>query len=86
MRANRGQERKDVRFNEGDVVTTLIKCAGGEMISLTHNCSLPRPYSRGGVIQGTKGIWEEDNEGIYLVGISPVDPKYWTHKWVMVEK
>lgn len=86
MRANRGEEWKDVRFNEGDVVTTLIKCAGGEMISLTHNCSLPRPYSRGGVIQGTKGIWEEDNEGIYLDGISPVDPKYWTHKWEKDEK
>ena len=48
------------------------------MISLTHNCTLPRPYSRGGMIQGTKGIWEEDNESIYIDGVSPVDPNYWT--------
>ena len=31
------------RFNEGDVVTTMIKCANGETIVLTHDCTLPRP-------------------------------------------
>ncbi|MCI8442867.1 MAG: Gfo/Idh/MocA family oxidoreductase [Provencibacterium sp.] len=55
-------------FNEGDVVTTMIKCANGETIVLTHDCTLPRPYSRGGYVQGLKGVWEEDNRGIYLEG------------------
>lgn len=58
-------------FNEGDVVITLIKCAGGQTIQLTHDCTLPRPYSRGGVIRGTKGLWMEDNRSIYLDGVSP---------------
>ena len=69
------------QVNEGDVVTTMIRCANGETILLTHDCTLPRPYSRGGQIQGTKGIWMEDNRSIYIDGRTPVDPTYWTHRW-----
>lgn len=46
-------------FAEGDVVTTLIKCAHGETITLTHDCCVPRPYSRNYIVEGTKGIYEE---------------------------
>ena len=60
-------------FALGDVVTTMIKCARGETIVLTHDTSLPRPYSRGGRVQGTKGIWMEDNASIYIEGRSPLD-------------
>ena len=69
------------RVNQGDIVNTIIKCANGETILLTHDCTLPRPYSRGGRIQGTRGIWMEDNRSIYLEGRSHDDPKAWTHKW-----
>lgn len=56
-------------FNLGDVVTTMIKCANGETITLTHDCSLPRPYSREYVVQGTKGIYKEGYvDTIYLDG------------------
>ena len=58
-------------FNEGDVVTSIIKCANGETIELHHCVSLPRPYSRECRIQGTKGTWVEDAKGMYLEGISP---------------
>ena len=53
-------------IHEGDIVTTMIRCANGETILLTHDCTLPRPYSRGGVIRGTKGMWMEDGRAIYL--------------------
>ncbi len=83
----------DMVFNKGDVVTTVIKCAGGETITLTHSVSLPRPYSRNGRVQGTKGIWLEDVNGIYIDGVSPsieeIDPAgnpYTTHKWDPVAK
>lgn len=72
------------QVNEGDIVTTMIKCAGGETIVLTHDCTLPRPYSRGGRVQGTKGLWMEDNKSIYL---EPADAKfdpenpYPSHEW-----
>ncbi len=46
-------------FNQGDVTTTMIKCANGETITLHHDCSLPRPYCRDYVVQGTKAIYME---------------------------
>lgn len=74
------------QVNQGDIVTTMIRCANGETILLTHDCTLPRPYSRGGRIQGTKGIWMEDNRSIYIENVSPSDPTYWTHRWEKDEK
>lgn len=62
------------KFTQGDVVSTLIKCANGETILLTHDCTLPRPYSRGGYIQGSKGLWAEDGRFIYLEGLTKPKP------------
>ena len=62
-----GFENRDFRFNQGDVVTTLIKCANGETVTLHLDTSLPRPYSRARVVQGTKGIWCEEKNGILLL-------------------
>lgn len=55
---------------QGDIVTTMIRCARGETILLTLDTTLPRPYSRGGRVQGTKGLWLEDNNSIHLEGRS----------------
>ncbi len=66
---------KDRNFTQGDVVTTMIKCAHGETILLIHDCTLPRPYSRNCRIQGTEGIWMEDTNKIYLKESSPM------HEW-----
>ena len=43
-----------VKFKLGDVVTTSISCANGETILLQHDTNLPRPYSLGFRVQGTK--------------------------------
>jgi predicted dehydrogenase len=53
-------------FGQGDITTTMIKCARGETMLLTHDCSLPRPYSRGQRIQGTKGLWMEDKNALHF--------------------
>lgn len=82
MKENRADSPlANAKFNEGDIVTTMIKCANGETIVLTHDCTLPRPYSRGGYVQGTKGVWQEDNRSLFIEGLSPVDPDDWTHRW-----
>ena len=73
VKTHRGEEYDlfNRQFTMGDVVTTVIKCAHGETITLTHDTSLPRPYSRGNRIEGTKGIWMEDKYAVYLEGVSP---------------
>ena len=50
----------------GDVVTTVIKCAGGETVTIVHDTSLPRPYTRNNAVHGTKGIWMEINHSMYF--------------------
>ena len=88
----KGEPYEEIPFNEGDIVTTVIKCAGGETVTLTHSVSLPRPYSRDGRVQGTKGIWLEDSNGIFIEGMSPeevlIDPAgnpYEEYYWEKVE-
>ena len=87
-----GTHYGDLPFNMGDIVTTVIKCANGETITLTHGIALPRPYSRNGRVQGTRGIWLEDANGIYIHGMSPsveeidvAGNPYTTHKWDRVD-
>lgn len=87
MKAWLQENRKDnpalqqLPFREGDIVTTMIRCARGETILLTHDCTLPRPYSRGGRIQGTKAIWMEDSRSIHVEGVTPHLPKDFSHSW-----
>ncbi len=65
-----------IKFALGDIVTTLIKCANGETIMLSHDTNLPRPYSLGFRVQGTKGLWMRDGNMIYIEGVSP-EPHTW---------
>lgn len=57
---------KNAVFQQGDVVTTVIKCAHGETITLTLDTTLPRYYSRGLSVRGTKGMYEEVTDSIYM--------------------
>ena len=79
--------------NEGDVVTTVIKCANGETITMTHSVSLPRPYTRNLRVQGTKGIFLEDVNAAHIEGISPTRTEidvagnpYSVHDWTPVNE
>lgn len=65
-----------IQFKLGDVVTTQIQCANGETILLQHDTNLPRPYSLGFRVQGTKGIWMDVNKSIYLEDVS-----LQAHRW-----
>jgi predicted dehydrogenase len=62
-----------VKFKLGDVVSTLIKTSNEETILITHDTNLPRPYSLGFKVQGTKGLWSDDLNSIYIEGKSPYD-------------
>lgn len=66
----------NLTFKLGDVVQTHMVCANGETILLTHDTSLPRPYSIGFRVQGTRGLWSDLKDGIYIEGQSPAE-----HQW-----
>lgn len=53
-------------FAQADVVKTIITTERGEMIELTLDTTLPRFYSRGFTIRGTKGLYQEDGDTVYL--------------------
>ena len=57
---------KDRDFAQGDIMTTVIKCAGGETICLTLDTTLPRYYSRNFTVRGTKAMYEEVTDSIFL--------------------
>ncbi len=55
-----------VEFKQADVVKTFIKTERGEMIELTLDTTLPRYYSRGFTVRGTKGLYQEDGDTMYF--------------------
>lgn len=57
---------KNTVFTQGDVVTTVIKCAHGQTITLTLDTTLPRFYSRGFTVRGTRGMYEEATDSVFL--------------------
>lgn len=64
-----------VQFNCGDIVTTMIKCANGQTVIVTHDTNSPRPYSLGFRVQGTDGLWMNDGDHVYIEGKST------PHRW-----
>ncbi|MEE1006143.1 MAG: Gfo/Idh/MocA family oxidoreductase [Acutalibacteraceae bacterium] len=57
-----------VDFSQGDVVTTVITCAGGQTVCITLETCLPRGYSRRFEVHGTRGMYMEDNDSIFIDG------------------
>lgn len=80
-------ELMNAEFAQGDVVTTLITCANGETITLTLDTTLPRYYSRGFYVQGTKGMYMEDNASLFLEGEEHAKDHFeWKKHWGNVEE
>lgn len=74
-----------INFKLGDVVTTMIRTANNETILLQHDTNLPRPYSLGFRVQGTKGIWMDVNRSIYIEGQS-AKPHQWEEAKAWLDK
>ena len=57
-------------YKQGDIVNTVITCAGGETILLTLDTTLPRAYySRNFSVRGTLGMSNEDGHVVFLEGM-----------------
>ena len=76
--ARGGEDHPNARlkFKLGDIVTTMINCSRGETILVQHDTNLPRPYSLGFRLQGTRGLWMKDGDQLYIEGTSPE-----SHRW-----
>ncbi|POY36739.1 glycosyl hydrolase [Solitalea longa] len=65
-----GNPAAKLNYKNGDIITTVLNCANGETLVLSHDTHLPRPYSLGFRVQGTKGIWMDVNKSVYIEGKS----------------
>lgn len=59
---------KGIEFKQGDIVTTVLQCSGGQTITLTLDTTLPRIYSRKFTIHGSKGLYQEDGNMMIIDG------------------
>ncbi|MHC4564988.1 MAG: Gfo/Idh/MocA family oxidoreductase [Planctomycetota bacterium] len=64
------------KYAQGDIVTSVIKTKMGKTIVSNYDMQLPRPYDNRWLIQGTRGLYNEQREAVYILGKSP---KY--HQW-----
>jgi hypothetical protein len=71
-----GNPNAKINYKNGDVVTTVINCANGETVLLSHDTHLPRPYSLGFRVQGTKGLWMDVANSVYIDGKSPKNDRW----------
>lgn len=78
---------KDESFNQGDVISTSIKCANGETIALTLATSTPVFGSRNFNVYGTKAFFHQATKSIHTVddGID-VEVEPWQNHWDNLEE
>ena len=74
------------RFAQADTVSTIIKCARGETIAITMDTTLPRAYTRGFQVQGTRGMYSEDNNSVFLDDEHGAFEFNWRGLWGYAEK
>ncbi|NLB82530.1 MAG: Gfo/Idh/MocA family oxidoreductase, partial [Clostridiaceae bacterium] len=79
-------ELASIHFEQGDAVTTVIKCAKGQTITLSLGTTLPRAYSRGFTIHGTKAMYMEDNNSLFIDGKHNDFENEWKQQWNNAEQ
>lgn len=69
-RDDASNEMKSADFLQGDIITTVLSCANGETILLKLDTTLPCPYSRDFTVRGTKGMYTQNTNSVFLDGES----------------
>ena len=64
------------KFAQGDIVTTTVRTKKGKSIVINYDMQLPRPYDNRWLIQGTRGLYNEQRDAVYFKDKSP---EY--HQW-----
>ena len=63
-------------YAQGDIVTSMIRTKKGKSIMVNYDLQLPRPYDNRWAIQGTRGLYNEQRNALYIKDVSP---EY--HQW-----
>ncbi len=53
-------------YELGEVLTINLQCSSGQAVTVYKDLKGNRPYNRGYHVQGTRGLWVEDNELLTL--------------------
>lgn len=57
-------------YKQNDIVTTILRCAGGETVTIVLDTTLPRAYySRNFSVRGTLGMSSEEKEAVFIEGM-----------------
>jgi len=67
------------RFKQGDIVVTVVKTILGKTIVIYNDMVSPRPYDNRWEVSGTRGIYSQGHNAVYLEGISPAPEG--NHDW-----
>ncbi len=59
------------RFSQGDIVTSILRTEKGKTLVVNNDLLLPRPYANRWMLQGTRGIYDEEKNAVYLADLSP---------------
>ena len=80
----------NLNYQQGDIVTSVLKTKMGKTLVINYDLQLPRPYSNRWLLQGTLGVYDEEKGSLYLEDKSPeyhqwetwkpYEQKY-NHKW-----
>jgi predicted dehydrogenase len=79
-----------LNYKQGDVITSILKTKMGKTLVINSDLQLPRPYDNRWMLQGTKGIFDEAHNAVFIEGktkeyhqwepLKPYAEKY-NHKW-----
>jgi len=75
-----------IKYKQGDIVTTQIQTANGETIVLTLDTSSPRAYNLGFRVQGTNGLWQDHHAGEFDRGMIYLENVSKPHTWENPQK
>jgi hypothetical protein len=63
-------------YLQGDIVTTMVKTVRGNTISIAMDMQLPRPYDNRWLIQGTRGLYNEQRNAVFIADVDG-KPEQW---------
>ena len=59
------------KYTQGDIVSTVVRTKKGKTVVINYDMQLPRPYDNRWMIQGTRGIYNEQRNAVYIDSVSP---------------